>query len=118
MRSAAPDTGGLTVETLRGRSESTVRVSGRVVIETSPRLRAVLRDLIHQRVSPVLVLDVSGVSYLDTSGVATLLEASHLGRARAVRLRLVGLSGEPKILAQVTEMDRIFLALGSDVEWD
>jgi anti-sigma B factor antagonist len=116
MRREVALPGALTIEALPGQHEWTVSVAGRVVIETSPALRATLLDVIRRRVSPVIVVDVSRVSYLDTSGVATLLEASNLARARAVRLRLVGLTGEPKILAQVTEMDRIFLALGSDVE--
>jgi anti-sigma B factor antagonist len=64
----------------------------------------------------VLVIDMSGVSYLDTSGMATLLEAADVARAQGVRLRVVGLSGEPRMLAQIAEIDRIFRAYGSEVE--
>jgi anti-sigma B factor antagonist len=94
-----------------------VSVTGRVVIETSPRLRAALLEAIRSRVSPVLVIDMFGVGYLDTSGVATLLEASRLARANGVRLRVLGLTGEPEMLARVLEMDHIFSALGSEVEF-
>jgi anti-sigma B factor antagonist len=107
----------LTTATTRGRRESAVSVTGRVVIETSPRLRAALLEAIRTHSNPVLTVDVSGVSYLDTSGVATLLEASRLARAHGVRLRVLGLAGEPEMLARVLEMEHIFPALGSDVEF-
>ncbi len=105
-----------TLDVACGPSESTVRVTGRVVIDTSPRLRARLLELFGRGTSPLIVIDVSGVTYLDTSGIATLLEASQLARSRGVRVRVTGLAGEPKLLAQVTELDRIFEALGSEVE--
>ena len=40
-----------------------------------------------------------------------------LARDRSVPLRVVGLSGEPRLLAEVIELDRIFRALGSEVEF-
>jgi anti-anti-sigma regulatory factor len=60
---------------------------------------------------------LSGVNYLDTSAVATLVEAARVGRAHGVRLRVIGLAAGPRMLAQVSEMDRIFLTLGSAVEF-
>jgi anti-anti-sigma regulatory factor len=59
---------------------------------------------------------MSGLNYLDTSGVATLLEAAHVAREHGVRLRVVDLGGEPRMLAQIAEIDRIFRAYGSEVE--
>lgn len=107
----------LTIATTGGGPESRVSVTGGVVIDTSPQLRTALLEAIRTRLGPVLVVDMSGVSYLDTSGVATLLEASRLARAHAVHLRVVGLTGEPEMLARILEMDGIFLALGSEVEF-
>jgi anti-sigma B factor antagonist len=107
----------LTLEIAGGPGDSTVRVSGRAIIDTSPRLRALLLELLRKCASPVVVVDFSGVTYLDTSGVATLLEAAQVARSREVRLRVTGLAGEPKLLVQVTELDRIFEALGSEVEF-
>ena len=80
-----------------------VRVSGSLVVDTSPQLRAFLLQAIERRVGPAIVIDLSRVSYLDTSGIATLLDAARVARAHAVRLRVIGVAGEPKMLAQVTE---------------
>ena len=108
--------GAWSIETCRGQAESSIKAAGRVVIDTSPDLRTALRDLILEQPSPVVVVDMTRVERLDTSGIATLLEGAQLARARSVSLRVVGLSGEPKALAEVTELDRIFSALGSRVE--
>jgi anti-anti-sigma factor len=64
----------------------------------------------------VLVIDLSALSYLDTSGVATLIEAVRVASARQVRLQVTGLTGEPRMLAQIAELDVIFRTYGSDVE--
>jgi len=109
-------TGDFVIETSQDAFESRISVTGRLAIESSPRLRALLMKAIRKGSSAVLVIEMSGLSYLDTSGVATLLEAAHVASAQGVRLRVVGLSGEPRMLAQITEIDRIFGAYGSDVE--
>jgi hypothetical protein len=48
--------------------------------------------------------------------VATLLEAARVASARGVRLHVSGLIGEPRMLAQIAELDVIFRAYGSDLE--
>jgi anti-sigma B factor antagonist len=109
-------TSDLAIETSQRSSESRISVTGRLAIESSSRLRALLMKAIRKGTTAVLVIDLSGLSYLDTSGVATLLEAADVACAQGVRLRVLGLSGEPKMLAQITEIDRIFRAYGSVVE--
>jgi anti-sigma B factor antagonist len=104
------------IETSPGASDSRLSVTGRLVIESSPRLRASLMNAIRTASSAVLVIDLSALSYLDTSGVATLLEAARVASARQVRLRVTGLRGEPRMLAQIAELDVIFRAYGSDLE--
>jgi len=108
--------GELTIETSRGPGESRFRVAGRLVIESSAHLRALLLAAIRERTAAVVALDFSELRYLDTSGVATLLEAARAASAEGVRLRVVGLGGEPRMLAQIAELDRIFVGYGSEVE--
>ncbi len=109
-------TGDLAIETSQASAESRISVNGRLVIESSPHMRALLIKAIRKGTSALLVIDMSGLSYLDTSGVATLLEAAHIASAQGVRLRILGLSGEPRMLAQIAEIDRVFRAYGSEVE--
>jgi anti-anti-sigma factor len=108
--------GALTVRLGRSGAVPTIIADGRVTVDSSPLLRAALHEAIAAADAGGVVIDCSRTSYLDTSGIATLLEACVTARRRAVPLRLVGLSGEPRLLAQVISLDRIFRALGSEVE--
>jgi anti-sigma B factor antagonist len=106
---------GIRIEVVRLESGPTFRVSGRVTIDSSPHMRiALLRLLRNESRGPVTV-DTSEVSYMDTSGVATLLEALTVARKRSLKLHLVGVSGQTRMLAEVTELPQIFEAAGSEV---
>jgi len=109
-------TGDLAIETSQASAEWRIGVTGRLAIESSAHLRGLLMKAIRNGTCAVLIIDLSGISYLDTSGVATLLEAAQVASGQAVRLRVVGLSGEPRMLAQIAEIDRIFRAYGSEAE--
>jgi anti-sigma B factor antagonist len=65
----------------------------------------------------LIVIDLSAVTHIDTSGLATLLEIANIARDRSVRLRLQGISGQPRRIAELTQMGEIFRALGSEVEF-
>jgi anti-sigma B factor antagonist len=106
----------MAIETSQGPAESRISVTGRLVIESSPRFRASLMKAIPNATNAVLVIDLSALSYLDTSGVATLLEAARVASAHQVRLRVTGLMGGPRMLAKIAELDVIFRAYGSDLE--
>ena len=110
------EAGEATIRILRTSSPPTVAVAGHVTVDSWPRLRSVLQEMIREGIGPVLVIDLSGVSYSDTSGIATLLEASKTAREHAAQLRLVGMSGRPRVLAEVIELGQIFRASGSEVE--
>jgi anti-sigma B factor antagonist len=116
VKNSSIEAGEATVRILRASFRPTVAVAGRVTVDSSPHLRSALLELIRGDIGPVLVIDLSGVSYLDTSGIATLLEAAKTAREHSAQLRLVGVSGQPGMLAEVTELGQIFRASGSEVE--
>jgi anti-anti-sigma factor len=108
--------GGLTVRVSRAADGPSVIVAGRVTVDSSPRLRSALHEVIRDATKTGVTIDMAATSYLDSSGIATLLEASTIASRRGVPLRVVGLSGEPRYLAEVTDLGRIFRALGSELE--
>jgi anti-sigma B factor antagonist len=109
--------GGFAIEAAHGQAGCSMRLEGTVVIATSPRLRTALLDAIRDGAGRDLVVDAAGLRYLDTSGIATLLEAAQAARRRAVRLTVAGLDGQPGMLARITELDRILPALGCEVQY-
>jgi anti-anti-sigma factor len=64
-----------------------------------------------------VLIELSGVSYLDMSGLATLLEALKAAREGSVKLRLAGMSGQARALAEIGQLDTIYRAWGAEVEF-
>jgi anti-sigma B factor antagonist len=111
------DTGEITVHVLPANDQVTVAVAGRVTVDSSPSLRSALLELLRRSAAPVMIIDLSAVSYLDMSGMATLLEALKAARECSVKLRLTGMSGQSRTLAEIAQLDAIFRAWGSEVEF-
>jgi anti-anti-sigma factor len=107
----------LSVETRRGGAHTIVIVTGRVTVDSSPHLRPVLHEAIGGAPPAGVVIDFTAVRYLDTSAIATLLEAATLASKRGVPLGVIGLGGESRLVAEATELDRIFLAMGYEVQF-
>jgi anti-anti-sigma factor len=61
--------------------------------------------------APPVVIDLAAVRYLDTSAIATLLEAATLASRRGVRLAVIGLGGETRFVAEATTVGPNFLGL-------
>ena len=111
------EAGEITVHVVPGSNQLTVAIAGRTTVDTSPDLRSVLLGLLRRGTAPVVVIDVSALSYLDMSGIATLLEALKAARERSVKLRLAGMSGQVRALAEIVQLDTIYRNWGSEVEF-
>jgi len=111
------DAGEITLHVLPAGGQVTLVVAGRVTVDSSPALRSALLELIRRGACPALVIDLSALSYMDMSGIATLLEALKAAHERSVKLRLAGMSGQSRTLAEIGQLDAIFRAWGSEVEF-
>ena len=80
--------------------------SGEVDLEHSPKAREVLLSCV-DGATKVLV-DLSGVSYIDSSGVATLVEGFQVSRQKALDFALVGVSNTAMSVLQLARLDRVF----------
>jgi anti-sigma B factor antagonist len=81
-------------------------VTGDVDFNSSSELRTELLELIEAR-RDVLV-DMSAVSYIDSSGVASLIEAYQTAKSLNTRFGLVAVSGTPLRVLQVARLEKIF----------
>lgn len=89
-----------------------VRLRGRLTIDSSPAFRDLLLAIL-RRQSPVAVLvDFSEVSYMDASGLATLVEGLKIARHRQSTLCLKGLEGRVLHLFEVTGLLTLFETSG------
>ena len=83
-----------------------VSIDGRITIDTSDDMRRTIAEALRST-PPAMMLDLSGVTYIDTSGLATLVEASRNARQQGTRLVLHGLHGQPRELLQFSQIDHL-----------
>jgi len=84
-----------------------VAIHGRVTIENSGEMRTALANALGRK-PETLPVDLSGVPYIDTSGLATLVEAARIARKQGTRMVLSGLQDQPRYLFDITHLDRLF----------
>lgn len=84
-----------------------VAIHGRITIATSEQMRRMLSDALRAKPTNVSV-DLSDVSYIDTSGLATLLEAVRIARRQGTRLILGEMQDQPRYLFEITHLDQLF----------
>jgi anti-sigma B factor antagonist len=86
-----------------------VRPSGQINVYSSPDLRDSLQAILSKEPLPQTVtVDLAGVSYIETSGIATMIEALRIARHRQINFRLQGLSGAALRLFEVTGVLALF----------
>jgi anti-anti-sigma factor len=85
-----------------------VCVSGRVSVDSSPALRKELLAILGRQGLSTLTIDLAEATYIDCSGIATLVEALRLAHTRKTRLQLRGLHDAPRHLLEVTGLLGLF----------
>ncbi len=83
-----------------------VGFDGDVDLENSPQARQVLLECVN-RAEPVVV-DMSGVSYIDSSGVASLIEAFQAAREAGQFFSLAALSDAAFRVLNLARLDKVF----------
>jgi anti-sigma B factor antagonist len=84
-----------------------VSFDGRITVDNSNEMRERLGAALKLKPRE-LTVDLSRVTSMDKSGVATLVEATGRARRQDTRLMITGLQGQPAYLLKVTQMDQLF----------
>lgn len=93
-----------------------VEVDGDVDMASSPRLRDTVLELVGERAETKIVLNLERVDYIDSSGIASLVEALQQARKRKMRLILAGLQEGPRHVLQLTRLLDVFEVHASEAE--
>ena len=91
-----------------GDDGSTLRLRGRLNIDSSPALRDRLLAMLQAHSPQAVIVDFTDVSYIDSSGIATVVEALGMARMRQTTLCLQGLQGRLLHLFQVIGISTLF----------
>jgi anti-sigma B factor antagonist len=102
--------------TTRSQADHTViSVAGEIDLYTAPRLQAELMNALGA--SPaVLIVDMSGVEFCDSTGINVLLAAHRSARERGGELQLARPGSATKKVLQVTGLESVFTVLDDPVQ--
>ena len=84
-----------------------VAIEGEVDLNSSPQLRKVFTELAEKGTQKILV-NFSKVSYIDSSGLATLIEMMQRLKKGEGKMCLVNMSDKIKSLFEITKLDKLF----------
>ena len=83
-------------------------LEGEIDLHVSPRISAALGAMIERKPAR-LVIDLSGVSYIDSSGLAVLIEGMQNVEAYGGKLVLAGLQESVRPIFEIARLDQVFL---------
>ena len=85
---------------------SIVSFSGEVDLESSPAAREILLKCIES--SDSVIVDLSEVTYIDSSGVASLVEALQAAKKNGNRFSLAAVSEPTRRVLELARLDKVF----------
>ncbi|MFC1548906.1 STAS domain-containing protein [Candidatus Omnitrophota bacterium] len=94
---------------------SVFRVEGDIDINTSPDIKKSFDKAISEKKDKI-VINLEGVGYVDSSGLATLVEILKNMRAYGGKLKLANLSPKVKGLFEITKLDKLFDIVSGEEE--
>lgn len=88
-----------------------VRLYGEVDLSWSQIVRRAVLDALDQ--AGAVGVDLSAVSYIDSSGIAALVEGFQLSRKRGSRFVLVAASDAVRAVLELARLDRVFVLVAN-----
>lgn len=84
-----------------------VTITGRLVAADVPEARESLKKIVENGTGK-LVVDLSGVNFIDSSGLSVLISAFKQIRHRGGRMLISGISSNVQTLLELTRLNEIF----------
>ena len=104
------------VQRVRNEDDTTVlELLGDVDMQSSPGLRTQLLKLVEGRATTIIV-NLAEVEFMDSSGLATLVEALQATRQRGGKLKLVNLCPRVRSIFEIARLDAIFEIFDTEAE--
>ncbi len=107
--------GGVSHESADGGEAVIVSLRGDVDLSRSPEVRRELLSRAEGKPAR-LVVDLSAVGYMDSSGVASLVEGLQRVRGYGGRMLLVGLNPRVRSIFEIAKLDSVFQIVDSREE--
>ena len=99
------------VRSIDAQEQDVVRLSGSVDVERSLEIRKILLETVAGRRN--VVVDLSEVTYIDSSGIACLVEALQMARNHGANLGLLSVSTQAMRALGLARLDIVFPLLNA-----
>ena len=83
-------------------------ITGDIDLAHSPAMRKALLEEIREKKTPKVFLNLEKVRYIDSSGIASLVEGLKASRDQGSRLILYGLSKTVREVMELSRLQKIF----------
>lgn len=104
------------ISTRQSGDATIVDVQGNIDLSNSPEVRKVLLGLLRDKAAPRVVVNLMAVKYIDSSGVASLVEGLKVSRDLRSRFILYGLSPAARQVLELTRLIRVFEVYDSEAD--
>ncbi|MDA0691963.1 MAG: STAS domain-containing protein [Nitrospinae bacterium] len=98
-----------------GNGTATLIIQGEIDMSTSTLVRTHLTDLFKKN-QKMIVVDLSNVSYIDSSGIATLVEGLQWSHSNNTKFRLTNLTPMVKDVFEIARLLTVFEVYDSQEE--
>ncbi len=105
----------MNVTTREAKGGCIVDASGEIDMQTSPRMREELRNLVAKKPERIVV-NLSDVKYIDSSGLATLVECLQSTRKTGSKLILTGMNDNVRDIFDLSGLNRVFTIVDTEDE--
>lgn len=91
-------------------------VVGDIDLYNSPEIRKTLLEVLRNQRAPSVIINLTKVKYIDSSGVASLVEGLKISRELQSKFILFGLSPAAREVLELSRLIKVFTVCGSEEE--
>lgn len=96
------------ISTRQSGDATVVVVNGNIDLYNSPEVRRTLLGALQAQGAKHVLVNLQEVKYIDSSGIASLVEGLKASRTAGVRLSLVGLSPAAREVLEMSRLAKLF----------
>jgi anti-sigma B factor antagonist len=104
------------ISTRQSGTATIVDVIGDITLYNSPQVRKVLLELLKDKKAPRVIVNLDRVRYIDSAGVASLVEGLKLSRDLKSTFALFGLSRTAREVLELTRLIKVFEVYNTEEE--
>jgi len=96
------------ISTRQASNATIVDVTGDIDLYNSPEVRKVLLETLKEKKAARVIVNLKDVRYIDSSGVASLVEGLKVARNQNARFMLYGLSPAAREVLELSRLIKVF----------